>query len=107
MRLWLLVPCVAVTGGLAVSACTTNGDASGATIVDEPAAPIPVVPNASPSPAPSSDADADADVVDGNAASLADASTSDPRDAARDAETIVATNACADYAPPTVGTLHQ
>jgi hypothetical protein len=100
MRLWLLVPFLAVTGGLAVTACTTNGDPPGATIVDEPAAPIAVDPNASASPVASSTADAD--VLDGNATSLADASTSDSRDAAREAEAIVAPNACADYAAPTV-----
>ena len=100
MRLWLLVLCFAVTGVLAATACTTNGDAPGGTIVDEPGAPSAVDPSASPSPAPSSAADAD--LVDGNETSLADASTTDPRDAAREAETIVAANACADYAAPTV-----
>ena len=100
MRLWLLVPVLAVSGGLAATACTTNGDAPGATIVDEPAAPIAVDPNAAPSAAPSSTADAD--VVDGDATSLVDASASDPRDAAREAQTIGAPNACASYAAPTV-----
>jgi hypothetical protein len=102
MRLWLLVPILAVPGGLAATACTTNGDAAGATIVDQPAAPIAVEPNASPAPAPAPSYDADADVVDGSATSRADASTSGTHDAAREAETIDAPNACAEYAAPTV-----
>jgi hypothetical protein len=100
MRLSLLVPILAVTGGLAATACTTNGDAPGGALVDEPAAPIPDEPDASPAPAPS--ATADAAVVDGDATSLVDASASGPRDAAREAETIAAPNACANYAAPTV-----